>query len=346
MDLITHLRSFVAVAESGSVTAAAAEVRAPQPVVSRRIIALEKHLGSALFTRTGRRVRITETGRRLLPHAIDLVARADRLLELAATAPERTLRIGIPMDADLQAMAAASRVAAAAGFRLDVVTAAKEERTAGDGLQVALVDSPVDTATAAVVIGIATGFARPPAVSSPESGWPARKDGPFHLDELRRRRNAPGESLRKAFLCPEDDVPELRREVTARIARAGLSPTQFEVPESVAGAVTRVHAGDGVLLCGRQLARRHGLLWRPLGGTPLVHGYTIATNLPAAWAADAGPVIDAIAPHLSDAIGGQPPATAAATTQARRPPPTAPARPTLADPVDPMSSTAREDVDA
>lgn len=290
VDLITHLRSFVAVAESGSVTTAAAEIRVPQPVVSRRIMALEKHLGTALFTRTGRRVHISGAGKRLLPHAIDLVTRADHFLELAAAARDRRLRVGVPPDADLQEMAAASVAAKSAGFEIDVITATREVRQtqlAGGGLQIALLDSAADTADIVVPIGVGTASTR---------------GSSFHLDELRRRRNAPP---RMAFLCPEDDVPELRRQLAERMARAGLSPAQFEVTESVAGAVTRVHAGDGVLLCSAQAARRHGLNWQRLGGAPLMRCYAIAIDKPAAR-----DVLEAIGPHLRDAVGGTAPADA------------------------------------
>lgn len=71
------LRYFLAVADHGSVTAAADRVRVAQPAVSRQLRALEAELGVELFVRDGRALRLGPAGRRLLPIARDLIARAD-----------------------------------------------------------------------------------------------------------------------------------------------------------------------------------------------------------------------------------------------------------------------------
>ena len=66
---IQNLSAFVAVAESGSFSAAATQLHITQPAVSKRISLLEIELDSPLFDRTGRRVRLTQAGHRLLLHA-------------------------------------------------------------------------------------------------------------------------------------------------------------------------------------------------------------------------------------------------------------------------------------
>ncbi len=71
------LRYFLAVADHGSVTAAAREVHVAQPSLSRQLRALEAELGVELFVRDGRALRLAHAGRRFLPIARDLVARAD-----------------------------------------------------------------------------------------------------------------------------------------------------------------------------------------------------------------------------------------------------------------------------
>jgi DNA-binding transcriptional LysR family regulator len=63
------LETFLAVAESGSFSQAAARLHRSQPAVSKRIAALEAELGRPLFDRIGRRARLTDAGRALLPHA-------------------------------------------------------------------------------------------------------------------------------------------------------------------------------------------------------------------------------------------------------------------------------------
>lgn len=66
---IEALRAFVAVAETGSFSAAAARLFITQPAVSKRIAALERELGTALFDRIGRRIRATGAGDALLVRA-------------------------------------------------------------------------------------------------------------------------------------------------------------------------------------------------------------------------------------------------------------------------------------
>ena len=66
---IQNLSAFVAVAESGSFSAAATQLHITQPAVSKRISLLERELNSPLFDRTGRRARLTQAGDRLLVHA-------------------------------------------------------------------------------------------------------------------------------------------------------------------------------------------------------------------------------------------------------------------------------------
>ncbi|MFO1071249.1 MAG: LysR substrate-binding domain-containing protein [Geminicoccaceae bacterium] len=63
------LRSFVAIAETGSFTAAAQRVHRTQSAVSMQIKRLEQTLGAELFAREGRSVRLSGEGELLLPHA-------------------------------------------------------------------------------------------------------------------------------------------------------------------------------------------------------------------------------------------------------------------------------------
>jgi DNA-binding transcriptional LysR family regulator len=76
-----HVRHFLAVADSGSFKQAAARLHVTQPTVSTSIGELERLVGSPLFVRDRRHVRLTETGGAFLPIARDLEAvfrRADQ----------------------------------------------------------------------------------------------------------------------------------------------------------------------------------------------------------------------------------------------------------------------------
>ena len=56
---LRHLRSFVAVADSGSISLAARRLNVTQPALSRQIQDLERDMGVRLFDRIGRRVILT-----------------------------------------------------------------------------------------------------------------------------------------------------------------------------------------------------------------------------------------------------------------------------------------------
>jgi LysR family transcriptional regulator, nitrogen assimilation regulatory protein len=66
---LRQLRTFVQVAETGSLTRAAERLHTVQPTLSRQIRMLEEELGSDLFARQGRGMKLTEAGDRLLEHA-------------------------------------------------------------------------------------------------------------------------------------------------------------------------------------------------------------------------------------------------------------------------------------
>lgn len=93
------LRTFVAVAQAGSVTEGAERIHRSQSATSIQIKRLEAVLGQPVFERHGRGVVPTEIGRRLLPVALDVTARLDATLQSITRRPvEGKLRLGIPDD--------------------------------------------------------------------------------------------------------------------------------------------------------------------------------------------------------------------------------------------------------
>src|SRR6266702_2537387 len=71
---IHQLRYFVAVADEGNFSRAAAKVRVAQPSVSEQIRKLEAEIGQPLFDRLPRSVVLTEAGRCLLDYARQILA--------------------------------------------------------------------------------------------------------------------------------------------------------------------------------------------------------------------------------------------------------------------------------
>ena len=60
---LQHLKTFLLVAELGSLSKASDRMRIAQPALSRQIRALEKDLGASLFTRDSHGVTLTDAGR-------------------------------------------------------------------------------------------------------------------------------------------------------------------------------------------------------------------------------------------------------------------------------------------
>jgi LysR family transcriptional regulator, glycine cleavage system transcriptional activator len=91
MDVdLDSLRCFDAAATTLRFRAAAARVHLSPAAFSDRIRRLEESLGAAVLARTTRQVTLTETGRRLLPLARDVLAHVERL-RAAATDSARPL---------------------------------------------------------------------------------------------------------------------------------------------------------------------------------------------------------------------------------------------------------------
>ncbi|WMW66805.1 LysR family transcriptional regulator [Nitratidesulfovibrio liaohensis] len=74
---IRHLKTFLAVAAGLSFRKAAEALHYAPSTVTAQIRALEEDLGAPLFERTGRRVLLTDHGRRLLPRARRIAEMAD-----------------------------------------------------------------------------------------------------------------------------------------------------------------------------------------------------------------------------------------------------------------------------
>ncbi|HHJ15147.1 MAG TPA: LysR family transcriptional regulator [Gammaproteobacteria bacterium] len=94
---IAALKAFIAVADSGSFSAAAERLFLTQPAVSKRIAALENELGARLFDRIGRTVTTTEAGNTLLPRAQSILVELEdsvRVISNLSGAVHGTLRFG------------------------------------------------------------------------------------------------------------------------------------------------------------------------------------------------------------------------------------------------------------
>jgi len=98
MDL-RRLRTFVAVAELGTVSKAALRLRITQPALSRQIMDLQQELGLRLFDRVGRGLVLTAEGEQFLADSRGVLAHIDALgerVEVLKRGDRGVLKIAAP----------------------------------------------------------------------------------------------------------------------------------------------------------------------------------------------------------------------------------------------------------
>jgi len=83
MDL-PLLRTFLAVVDTGSFTAAGKRRRISQSAVSQQIRGLEAACATSLFTRHARKVTLTQAGNVLVPYAKQILSKADEALAVVS----------------------------------------------------------------------------------------------------------------------------------------------------------------------------------------------------------------------------------------------------------------------
>jgi len=93
LDLV-HLRSLVAIADTGGFGRAAATLHLSQSTVSQHVRLLEKRVGKPLVARQGRATRFTQPGEQLIAEARRILAVHDEALERLAGTERPTLVIG------------------------------------------------------------------------------------------------------------------------------------------------------------------------------------------------------------------------------------------------------------
>jgi len=93
LDII-HLRTFVAIAECGGFGRAAIALHMSQPTVSQHVRALEKRLGQPLVEKSGRGVKFTPSGEKLLLEARRILGVHDQALERLDASLPRSIVIG------------------------------------------------------------------------------------------------------------------------------------------------------------------------------------------------------------------------------------------------------------
>ena len=101
MDTLAAMRTFVAIVDGGSLTAAAAARDRSQPAVVRSLAALEEHLGTRLLQRTTRRMSLTPEGSDYLQRCRQILSdvdEAERAVRQDDEEPHGPVRITAPVQ--------------------------------------------------------------------------------------------------------------------------------------------------------------------------------------------------------------------------------------------------------
>lgn len=278
MDLVGACLAFVSVSERGSFTLGAAAARMPQSVASRRVAALEEHLGGRLFDRSSRRAALTPFGRDLLPSAKRLIQLAEAMEQDAEQARRSPLRLAVPDTCGTRELAELDTEARRQGIYLDFHRAGPIERTElarALTVRVALVTVPPSEAVWSVPLGLAE------ADRETDHETDAIGDDPsptIYLESLRIGRSQPATRARRIWIQPEDDVPHLRDPMLRTRDALALRPAQVSVADTLIAAVAEVLSSTDFLLCSAGQAREFGLHWHPVGELTPIRGFDVVAG--------------------------------------------------------------------
>ncbi|MFH8616902.1 LysR family transcriptional regulator [Streptomyces sp. NPDC017979] len=282
MDVDTRLlRSFVAVAEEGTLTRAAERLFVSQPALTKQVKQLEALLGVRLFTRSRTGMALTEAGRALAARVPDLLADWDRALrETKGTASlaGRVLRVGFLASA---ANEATPRIIAEftrrrPGWRVDMRQATWSHPSAG------LAEGDVDVAL--LRLPFPGQDALRTAVLFTEPRWVALPEGhPLAAQDVIRFRDLWDEP----FVAAPEETDWWRDLWLAADEREGRPVRIGAVTDQPDDWLSAIANGYGVALAPASAARfyaRPGVAYRPVSGVS-------PSQVGVAWARDSGPVV-------------------------------------------------------
>jgi LysR family transcriptional regulator, hca operon transcriptional activator len=142
---LRHLRYFVAVAETKSLTLAAKEkLHTSQPSLSRQIRDLEEEVGAQLMTRTARGVDLTPSGTAFLDHARSVLSQVDAAAEAArrvAHPAKPCFAMGFLTGHELTWMPEALRILRDELPNIDVMISSQSSPLLADGISKGKIDA-------------------------------------------------------------------------------------------------------------------------------------------------------------------------------------------------------------
>ena len=266
---LRHLRYFVAVAEAGHVTRAAAQLGIRQPPLSQQIKALERELDAQLFHRLPRGVRLTDAGRALLGDARAILAQVDHALAATRrTARGEQGRISVGFTSSAPFHVFVPQLIRAFREAHPLVSLSLEESGTGE-LVDGLLDQRIDAAFIRSPVAAAAGLAVHSLLEEeliaalPADHALAASDGDAAALPLERL-------AAETFILYRRPVgPGLYDRIIAACHGAGFSPQIGQEAPRILSTLSFVAAGLGVSIVPASLRRLHmdGVAYRRLAGS-------------------------------------------------------------------------------
>jgi LysR family transcriptional regulator, hca operon transcriptional activator len=277
---LRHLRYFVAVAEAGSLTVAAARrLHTSQPSLSRQIRDLEDELGAQLLTRRARGIELTPAGRAFLDHARLVLSQVEAAGEAARRVahPSRPrFTMGFLTGHELKWMPEALRILRDELPNVDVMISSQYSPLLADGLS----KGKIDAAFLRRERGV------------PDLAFRLLVKEPLMVVLPRDHRLAalksigPRDLVSETFVTVDDTAPVLRMVIDNYLKRSGINIKPTHEVDNLAMAMSLIAStgGVGLLPAYAQNFLLSSVTSRPLkGDTPtieLVLGYKKSNESP------------------------------------------------------------------
>jgi LysR family hca operon transcriptional activator len=257
---LRHLRYFVAVAETKSLTlAATTRLHTSQPSLSRQIRDLEEEIGTQLMTRTARGIALTPAGRAFLDHARGVLLQ----VEAAAEAARRVVHpskpcfsMGFLTGHELTWMPEALRILRDELPNIDVMISSQYSTLLADGLSKGRIDAAVlRREKGAPGLAFRLLVKEPLMVILPSD---------HHLAAL--KVISPKDLVGETFIAVSDTAPVLRKVIDNYLKRSGVNITPAHEADHVTMGMSLIVSTGGV---GLLPAYAQNLLFSSVTSRPL-----------------------------------------------------------------------------
>jgi LysR family transcriptional regulator, hca operon transcriptional activator len=277
---LRHLRYFVAVAEAGSLTVAAArKLHTSQPSLSRQIRDLEHEVGAQLLTRRARGIELTPAGRAFLTHARAVLLQVEAATEAArriAHPAKPCFTMGFLTGHEVIWMPEALRILRVELPNIDVMISSQYSPLLADGLAKGKIDAAFLRRERGVP-GLAFRLLvkEPLVVILPAD---------HRLAAL--KSISPRDLVGETFVTVDDTAPVLRMVIDNYLKRSGINIKPTHEVDNLAMAMSLIAStgGIGLLPAYAQNFLLSSVTSRPLkGDTPtvdLVLGYKKSNQSP------------------------------------------------------------------